>query len=105
MTPDKYDYKLEKKCRGIDNRYIQISLSKNYGGQRLSVLNWLCAVAQKDFPDGFDLESVSACMLGGRHRKGMWGIEFIIAGDQEIPDDYYRCGDREDPDPVIAGGY
>jgi hypothetical protein len=80
---------------------VQITLAEHHGGQRLSVLTRMFDIACQDFPDAnLDMDRVSAVVLGGDCRKGMWGIEFHVPAGTKIPSDY----SHQRPELILAGG-
>lgn len=82
-------------------RSVQITLTRNYGGQNLGILNRMLEIAQKDFPEAnLTADDVKAVALGGPCRKGMWGIEFRVPAAVSMPEEYKA----QDSELILAGG-
>lgn len=93
--------KIFQVAEGGGDKFVQITLDRNYGGQNLGVLTRIFEVALEDFPNShLTLDEVCAVMLGG-DKNGMWGIEFRVPENTQIPEGY-----REQKSELkIAGGY
>jgi len=92
---------LTKIIWGDGDRNAQITLSDNYGGQNMGILNRMIDIARADFPTvELGPDTVNAVCLAGPRRKGMWGIEFRVPAGIEAPDAYQES----QGELLLAGG-